>query len=611
MKDGLKIAKDLVLPLEAVTSTIVAYGGKGMGKTNLGSVLVEELTRCGLRWAWLDPLGVSWGLRHSADGSGPGIECLILGGPKGDVPIEPDGGAAVADVVIEEPHNILIDFSRKPSGEMWSVGERVRFVTAYALRLFQRQGELVDGHRREPLFQMLDEAARYIPQVIPAGNPELARCVGAWEQLCEEGRNIGLGVGLLTQRSARMNKSVSELADAMFAFRTVGPNSLDAILDWLGQHVEKARLKDLADKVRALERGHALVVSPGWLRFEGVVKVRMRETFDSSATPKAGERQRKVRGAGARPDLDAIRTRMSATIEKAKGEDPKLLRAENAKLRAELAKKVPVSAVQNQGPTKADLNAEYKRGREEGFEAGRSAAAGKLLVGAERVQRALRTMYGAGVDAQSALEEHIAAARAVRDDAAVVAPRAPERHASIATAARASAPKPARQNVQRAEGVSGPQQRILDALAWLESVGVARADRVRAAMLADQSPRSSGFEKNISTLKTAGLIDYPAPGFVILTDSGRAAANGPERPPTVEELRESIRRKVSGPQWALLAALIDRYPEDYTREQVAEKANASAASSGFEKNISTLRSLGFIDYPAPGKVVALPVLFLE
>jgi hypothetical protein len=142
-------------------------------------------------------------------------------------------------------------------------------------------------------------------------------------------------------------------------------------------------------------------------------------------------------------------------------------------------------------------------------------------------------------------------------------------------------------------------------------VGVDRADRVRAAMLADQSPRSSGFEKNISTLKTVGLIDYPAPGFVILTDSGRAAANGPERPPTVEELHESIRRKVSGPQWALLAALIDRYPEDYTREQVAEKANASAASSGFEKNISTLRSLGFIDYPAPGKVVALPVLFLE
>ena len=50
------------------------YGGKGMGKTNFGSVLVEELTAAGLRWAVLDPLGVWWGLRHSEDGKSAGIE---------------------------------------------------------------------------------------------------------------------------------------------------------------------------------------------------------------------------------------------------------------------------------------------------------------------------------------------------------------------------------------------------------------------------------------------------------------------------------------------------------------------------------------------------------
>src|SRR5574342_310554 len=287
-----KVSAELALPPDTVTSTLVAYGGKGMGKTNLGSVLVEELTRCGLRWAWLDPLGVSWGLRHSADGKGPGVECLILGGPHGDIPIEPAGGAAVADVVVEEHVDVLIDFSRKPSGEMWGVGEKIRFVTAYAQRLFQRQGELAGGHRREPLFQVLDEAARYIPQTIPAGNPDLAKCVAAWQQLVEEGRNIGLGVGLITQRSARMNKDVSELADAMFAFRTVGPNSLEAIMDWLGQHVARDRIRTLAEQVRSLERGEALVVSPGWLKVERVVQIRLRETFDSSATPKPGERAR-------------------------------------------------------------------------------------------------------------------------------------------------------------------------------------------------------------------------------------------------------------------------------------------------------------------------------
>jgi hypothetical protein len=65
---------------------------------------------------------------------------------------------------------------------MWSIGEKIRFVTEYAIRLFERQGELVKGRRREPIFQILDEAARYIPQQIPASSPMLAECVGAWEQ---------------------------------------------------------------------------------------------------------------------------------------------------------------------------------------------------------------------------------------------------------------------------------------------------------------------------------------------------------------------------------------------------------------------------------------------
>jgi hypothetical protein len=290
----LKIGIGLALPVDVVTSTVVVYGGKGMGKTNLGSVLVEELTKSALRWCVLDPMGVWWGLRHSADGKGRGIECVILGGAHGDIPIEPSAGAVVADLVINEGVNTIIDFSRRVNGQMWSLGEKVKFVTEYALRLFQRQGELVRGQRREPIMQVLDEAARYIPQVIPSGAIELARCVGAWEQICEEGRNIGLGVTFLTQRSARMNKSVSELADVMFAFRTVGPNSLRAVMDWLGEHVEKEIVKGLAERVRELAIGEALVVSPGWLKLQTIARVRERETFDSSATPNPANSGRSI-----------------------------------------------------------------------------------------------------------------------------------------------------------------------------------------------------------------------------------------------------------------------------------------------------------------------------
>lgn len=354
----LKISDSLSLPPDTVTSTLVVYGGKGMGKSVFGSVLGEELAAARLRWSFLDPLGVNWGIRHAADGVGPGVECLILGGVHGDIPIYPDGGAAVADVVVEESCNVLVDFSRSKNGEAWGVGEKIRFATAYARRLFQRQGSLIDGRKREPLMQILDEGARFIPQIIPAGNPDLAMCVSAWQQFAEEGRNVGLGLCVLTQRSARMNKDIAELADAMIAFRTIGPNSLGAVLDWLGEHVERSRIKDLSEQVRKLPRGSALVVSPGWLEIEKVVPMRMRRTFDSSATPKPGERVRTAKGEGAKPDLEKIQARMVETIERAKADDPKELRKRIAELEKELRAKPKAEPVETirQVPIPIDWN---------------------------------------------------------------------------------------------------------------------------------------------------------------------------------------------------------------------------------------------------------------
>jgi hypothetical protein len=623
----LRISPDLALPLDTVTSTLVVYGGKGMGKTNLGSDIVEELTRCGLRWAWLDPLGVSWGLRHSADGTGRGVECLILGGLHGDVPIEPAGGAAVADVVVEESTNVLIDFSRKTSGEMWSIGEKITFVTAYALRLFQRQGEIKDGRRRPPLFQVLDEAARYIPQTIPSGEAELAKCVGAWNQLVEEGRNVGVGVGLLTQRSARMNKSVSELADAMIAFRTVGPNSLEAVLDWLGEHVEKARIKELAQTVRSLERGSALVVSPGWLKFEGVVKIRMRETFDSSATVKHGERARTARGEGAKPDLARIRERMAATIERAKSHDPVELQKTIRDLRGQLAKveraKPAVTpSVTGKPPRVVEkpilkdsqvkrLEALASKTRDSLDHAGRHFAA--LAHAHGQLEEQIKAALAAARNALSAPPAHMGAPAGRSGGPAGIAGGgglAGQLRAPGSSRPAPVVPRPPRGNAESDGAVSRAQQRILDALAWLKSIGIPGANRTQLALMADASPTSSSYANNLGGLRSLGLIDYGAGSTVFLTDSGLAAAVVPETPPTAEALQESILRRLEAPKGRILEQLIRVYPQGLSRPALADLASASATSSSYANNLGSLRSLGLIEYRG-GEVFALPVLFLE
>lgn len=154
-----------------------------------------------------------------------------------------------------------------------------------------------------------------------------------------------------------------------------------------------------------------------------------------------------------------------------------------------------------------------------------------------------------------------------------------------------------------------PQQRILDALARFESLGLRDAAKNNAAVFADQSPSSSGFTNNLGHLRTLGLIQYPTAGRVALTDAGRERANPPEPIQSVTELHEAWYAKLSRPKVAILSELIAIYPSEIDKTQLAEQANQSASSSGYTNNLGALRSLGLIEYPKPGMVVATELLF--
>ena len=61
----------------------------------------------------------------------------------------------------------------------------------------------------------------------------------------------------------------------------------------------------------------------------------------------------------------------------------------------------------------------------------------------------------------------------------------------------------------------------------------------------------------------------------------------------------------------MLEVLIDAYPEELDKDELAQGTDQSPTSSGFDKNCSTLRSLGLVDY-APGKRIhATQLLFPE
>jgi hypothetical protein len=328
MKD-LRISDSLSLPLDWIQLATVVYGARGAGKTCFGRVAAEEAFGMGLRFCAIDLKGDWRGLKSSADGKSEGIPVVIFGGEHADVPLEPDAGAFVGETVAGLQQSVVLDF------ELFSKGKQIRFLAPFFEALYH--------HNREPLLLLLDEAQRYAPQ---KPGPDEARTLGAVQDLVKLGRKHGIGLVVFTQRGAGLSKEVAELCDMLVAFRTPGPLDQERIKDWLDANTTKAQRDDVMGRLAGLATGTAVFASghPEVKTF-GVYPVRRPTTFDSSATPKIGERRAEPKRL-AKPDLESIRTKMSAAIERAKADDPKELRKTIAQLRAELAKKPAAAPIE-------------------------------------------------------------------------------------------------------------------------------------------------------------------------------------------------------------------------------------------------------------------------
>lgn len=602
------LGKGLVLPDDAVTQTLVVYGGKGMGKTVFGAVLAEELAKARKRFSVIDPVGRSWGLRWGADGKSDGLKILILGGRHGDMPIHPHGGAAIADLVVNEDVDTLIDISSYADGKGWTHGEKLRFVGDYCNRLYE-EGQ----RRRRPMMQIIDEAGRFAMQQIPHGAVDAAKCLGAVEQLVELGRNAGIGVCLITQRSARMAKSVSELASAMVAFRTVGPNSVTAILDWFGEHVEKAKWKELLEQLRSLPRGTALVVSPGWLELEAAFPIRMRHTYDSSATPKGGGEHR-VQG-GRTPDLAKYQKLLASVVAEAQANDPKHLRANLSRAQSMIAELERQVAKANQAPPKpgkpekvekivekvtkvpslTDKQLETLLGR---IDAAIDAAKDRILTPLGELRDQVLQAQKAGM---LALEK--TAVAAVTNFTAEKMHRSP-----LTPPVRPIAPlhkAPDKPTKHTAPGElqlgTGGMRRMLTALAQSPHGLTRNQIAVRAGMR-----QSGSFRNYMSALRQAGYI--ASNGEVnFATDAGVAALGDYEPLPTGRALFAYWCRELGSGE-ARLLQVIHEARAGVSREQIAEAAGMQQSGS-FRNYMSKLNVLQLIRKLPGGLVEASEDLY--
>ena len=247
MRKRLRVSADLSFRAEeAVESVFGILGKRGGGKTAYVKVFLEAMLRADLPFIVLDPMSLYWGLRSTMDGAYPsGHRVLVVGGPKGDIPIDPARGEALAKVILELDVSTVIDYSDLKGSEYR------RFLTAFCDSLYR--------HNTKSRHVVIEESPVLLPQKVPPNRLELYEAV---ERLTSRGRNKGIGVTLMSQRAATVAKDALSVAPWMrIPLRCGKFTALHSLEDFWASQTSREKQRTRIRKVGNIEyldlgRGH-------------------------------------------------------------------------------------------------------------------------------------------------------------------------------------------------------------------------------------------------------------------------------------------------------------------------------------------------------------------
>jgi hypothetical protein len=584
----LKIAENLSLPVEVVTQAIAIIAKRRAGKSYLMRRLVEQLHLAGQQVVLVDPKGDQWGIRSAADGKAPGLPFVILGGERGDAPLEASGGEVVAQLVVKERVSAVLDLS------LFRKHEVATFMTAFLESLYRLKAQET---YRTPVMLVIDEADAIAPQKPQAGEE---RMLGAAEDIVRRGGQRGLGCVLVTQRSAVLAKNVLTQAEVLIALRTIAPQDLAAMNAWIDVHGTVEQKKTLMESLPALPTGDAWVWSPGWPTADGIFKhvhVLPIETFDSGATPKPGEKRREPKTV-ADVDLEALKRQMAETIERKKADDPRELRKTIADLRKEvtLLQKTPPAAVTARTVEKPVLK--------DSQIAALDAAIARMEKAIDRAAHVLTKPF-AGVREQ--LGALAAAVKSVRQPALPM-PVMPAAVAEFGRRFEAGAHVERRPTAPRAQPhASGnghgtlPPGELATLTAALQYPGL---DRKRLTVLTGY--KRSSRDAYIVRLASKGLIEV-ASNALHATEAGAAALPSFEPLPTGAALVSYWQGRLPEGERRTLDVLIHAGGAEVAREVIDETTGYKRSSR--DAYLVRLKARGLVEFSGRGTVRASEELF--
>ena len=154
-----------------------------------------------------------------------------------------------------------------------------------------------------------------------------------------------------------------------------------------------------------------------------------------------------------------------------------------------------------------------------------------------------------------------------------------------------------------------PQQRIIDAIAWFESIGIYDPEQTAVAFIAKYVVTGGAYLNPRGWLRSNGLIECRG-DKISLTDAGRKLAFTPDSPLTTEELHNHVMSILPAPAQKILKPLLEVYPQSIQNADLAEAAGY-AIGGAFNNPKGRLRSLGLIEYLSDGSIRAKSLLFVR
>jgi uncharacterized protein len=252
----------LQIPTQAATKTFAILAKRGAGKSYTAAVLAEEFYKNSVPFVVFDPIDVWWGLRFNKDGKSKGLPVVVFGLEHADITLDRDMGKSIAQAIAKENVSVVISTFGMPK--------------AAQRHLITEFSEEILRINNNPRHIFIEEAHEFVPQRIFGGEGKVFNAVS---NLVVMGRNRGLGVTLINQRAATINKDVLTQIDTLLAFRNVAPQDRQALRVWVEYHAAEGDFEEFMKSLPSLPTGEGWIWSPEFLETFERIKIRERETF--------------------------------------------------------------------------------------------------------------------------------------------------------------------------------------------------------------------------------------------------------------------------------------------------------------------------------------------